>query len=97
MRRRRKKKTVMIMMKMSYKKEEQKVEDLLASGAFIERNKRGSYITPTNEMHNFLKLYVIFNCCCLLHVPNLVGSSSRRQLYTQCGMFYMHRCNQSGG
>ena len=89
----------MIIMKMNYKKEkeEQKVEDLLGSGTFIQRNKTGSYTTPTKEMHNFLNLYLIFNCCYLLHVSNLVASSSERQLYVQYGMFYMHRSEQSGG
>ena len=87
--RRRKKKTMMIIMKMNYKnEEEQKVEDLLGSGTFIQRNKTDTYTTPTNEMHSFLNLYLIFNCCCLLHVSNLVGSSSERQLYMQHGMFY---------
>jgi len=38
-----------------------------------------------------------FNLCCLLHVSNFVGSSSRRQLYMLYGTFYMHRCEQSGG
>ena len=32
-----------------------------------------------------------FNFCCLLHVSNLVDSSSGRKLYLQCGMFYLHR------
>jgi hypothetical protein len=67
---RRRKKIMMIIMKMNYKKEkeEQKAEDLLGSGTFIQRNKTGNYTTPTNEMHNFLNLYLIFNCCCLLRV-----------------------------
>jgi len=53
------KKIMMIIIKMYYKneKEEQKVEDLLGSGTFIQRNKTGSHTTPTNEMHNFLNLF----------------------------------------
>jgi len=59
---RRRKKIMMIIMKMNYKneKEEQKVEDLLGSGTFIQRNKTGSHTTPNNEMHNFPDLYLIF-------------------------------------
>jgi len=40
---------------------------------------------------------LIFNFCCLLHVSNLLRSSSRRELYMQYGMFYMDWCEQSGG
>jgi len=72
----------------------QKVEGLLGSDTFVERNKTGSHKAPTNKMNNFLNLYLIFNFCCLLHVSNLVGSSSERQLYMQYGMLYMHRCEQ---
>ena len=51
--------------------------------------------TQTQIMHNFFKL--IFNFCCLLHVSNFVCSSSGKQLYMQYGMFYKHKCEQSGG
>ena len=50
----------------------------------------------TNQLHaQFSKL--LFNFCCLLHVLNLVGSSSGIQSYMQYGIFYVHRCEQSGG
>ena len=60
-----KKKIMMIIMKMNYKEEEeeQTVGDLVGSGTFIPRNKTGSYTAPTNGKHNFLNLYLIFNCC----------------------------------
>ena len=50
-------------------------------------------------MHSFPNYYyyLIFNFCCLLYISNLLGSSSGRQLYMQYGMFYMHRCELSGG
>jgi len=48
------------------------------------------YTTQTNKMHNFLN-YLIFNFCCLLHVSNLLGSSSGRHLYMQY-VLYMHWC-----
>jgi len=38
-------------------------------------------------MYNFLNEYLIFNFCCLLHVSNLLVSSSGRQLYMHYGMF----------
>jgi hypothetical protein len=40
------------------------------------------------------KLILSFNFLCLLHVSNLMGSSSGRLLYAQClyGMFYVHWC-----
>ena len=40
---------------------------------------------------------LVFNFLCLLHVSNLVRSSSGRQLYMQYGMFCIHWCEQSGG
>ena len=40
---------------------------------------------------------LIFNFCCLLHVSNLLGTSSGRQLYTQYGMLYVHRCEHFVG
>jgi len=50
----------------------------------------------TNQRNaQFYKL--IFNFWCLLHISNLVGSSSGRQLYMQYGKFYKHRCELSGG
>jgi len=49
----------------------------------------------TNQQNaQFYKL--IFNFSCLLQVSNLVGSSSGRELCMQYGMFYTHRCEQSG-
>ena len=50
----------------------------------------------TNQWNaQFSKL--IFNFCCLVHVSNLVGSSSGIQLYMHYDMFYVHWCQQSGG
>jgi hypothetical protein len=43
----------------------------------------------------FYKL--MFNFWCLLHVSNLVVSSSGRQFYMHYGMFYMHRCEKLSG
>jgi ABC-type phosphate/phosphonate transport system substrate-binding protein len=56
MRRRRRKKIMMIIMKMNYKKEEeQKVEDLLGSGSFRERNKTGSYTLRSESRRALIK------------------------------------------
>jgi hypothetical protein len=50
----------------------------------------------TNQRNvQFSKL--ILNFCCLLHVSNIVGSSSGRQLYVHYGLLYIHRYEQSGG
>jgi len=43
----------------------------------------------------FYKL--MFNFLCLLHVSNLLGSSSGRQMYLLYDMCYVHLCEQSGG
>jgi hypothetical protein len=40
---------------------------------------------------------LMFNLLCLLYVSKLIVSSSGRQLYKQCGVFYMYQCEQSGG
>jgi len=39
---------------------------------------------------------VMFNLCFVLHVSNLVDSSSGRKFRMQYAMRYMHRCEQSG-
>jgi len=44
----------------------------------------------------FSKLIFYSNFCCV-HVSNLLGPSSGRQLCVKYVMFYMHRCEQSGG
>jgi hypothetical protein len=50
----------------------------------------------TNQRNaQFCKL--IFNFLSLPLVSNFVVSSSSRELYMQYGMFYMRRCEQSGG
>ena len=52
----------------------------------------------TNQLNaQFSKSIFNSNFCCLLHVSNLLVSFSGRQLCMQYAMFYMHRCEQSGG
>jgi len=48
-------------------------------------------------MKNSVNSYIIFNFCCFLRFSNPVGSSPGRQLHVEYGVFYMHRCEQSGG
>ena len=55
---------------------------------------RKKHQISNQRIEQFSKLK--FNCCFLLHVSNLVGSSSGREPYMQYGTFYMHRCEQSG-
>jgi len=53
-----------------------------------------NYVTHTNKMHTFQ--INVFNSCCLLHVSNIMCSSSGRPFVCAVlyGMFFMRLCKQ---